>query len=69
MGNLRESLVENIEIKSECYEYNVNNFSFVLQHRPSMLKAKLSKVRFWKRGGDAGEKYEVSMQPEGDSVA
>lgn len=47
----------------------MNFLSVHPQHRPSMLKAKLNKVRFWKRGGDAGEKYEVSMQPEGESVA
>ena len=39
------------------------------QHRPSNLKDKLNKVKFWKNKSMSGDKYEVSMQPEGDSVA
>ena len=40
----------------------------LLQHRPSNLKDKLNKVKFWKRA-DGGEKYEVSMHPGDESVA
>ena len=40
------------------------------QHRPSQLRSKLRNVRFWKRGdGDAGEKYEVSVESAGVSSA
>ena len=39
------------------------------QHRPSNLRAKLSQVKFWKRQESGADKYEVSMGPDGESVA
>ena len=61
---LRTDLLNNLD----SWTMLISICVILFQHRPSNLKEKLNKVKFWKRG-DSGEKYEVSMHPDGESVA
>ncbi|KAK2152147.1 hypothetical protein LSH36_338g00012 [Paralvinella palmiformis] len=42
---------------------------WLIEHRPSQLRQRLSNVHFFKRNDGGAEKYEVSVQPDGESMA
>jgi len=42
---------------------------WLIEHRPSNLRAKLNQVKFWKHRESGADKYEVSMGADGESTA